>query len=589
MIDKATDEIYLQGSSLSKGIAIGKLYFLESFQEDTPPEFPVATSEIDKEINRYRSAIHSSRDDLHDLQNFLAKEGSKEAVSIIGAHIQMLEDPFMTTFMEKKIRQMMKNTESVFRSVMGDYELEFSKVKNSVIRERLLDVKDLSERILCNLYPRKRIVLSNIPENSVIFTKELIPSCIAENFSSNVKGFISEVGGSTSHATLIVRSKGLPLVSNIDTSFLANFENVLTIVDGRNGQIIINPKKETLDNFIAMQEIFEEKRARVSSESVPTVMTSDGYEANLLVNLDVMSDLDFLDSSGIKGIGLFRSEFFFFGKELSQFSEEEQYRLYKKVMEQSQGIPVTFRVFDIGGDKGRVHTIEPEPNPALGCRAIRFLLQNPNIFKTQLRALLRVSLEGELRILLPLISDVDELLAAKSLIYEVASDLRLRGYEIAEEIALGCMIEVPSAVILCDLIAKECDFLSIGTNDLIQYTLASDRGGQQVSSFYKSFHPSIIRMIRHIVTECNRLGKPVNLCGEMASDPLITPLLLGLGIRNFSCCLRFVPHIRKMIQMTSMKEATELALKVMTFETTGAIETLMREKFQDRVNSLPAP
>ena len=585
MIDEAADEIHLQGSSLSKGIAIGKLYFLESFQEDVPPEFPVARSEIEKEINRYRSAIHSSRDDLHNLQNFLAKEGSKEAVSIIGAHIQMLEDPFMTTFMEKKIRQMMKNTESVFRSVMGDYELEFSKVKNSVIRERLLDVKDLSERILCNLYPRKRIILSDIPKNSVVFTKELIPSCIAENFSDNVKGFISEVGGSTSHATLIVRSKGLPLVSNIDTSFLASFENSLTIVDGRNGEIIINPKKETLESFIAMQKIFEERRSN-SYDSAQTVMTSDGQEVNLLVNLDVMSDLDFLDSSGVKGIGLFRSEFFFFGKELSQFSEEEQFRLYKKVMEQSSGIPVTFRVFDIGGDKGRVHATLPEPNPALGCRGIRFLLQNPDIFKTQLRALLRVSLQGDLRILLPLISDVDELLAAKALIYEVASDLRLRGYEIAEEIALGCMVEVPSAAILCDLIAKECDFLSIGTNDLIQYTLASDRTGQQANSFYKSFHPSIIRMIRHIVTECNRLGKPVNLCGEMASDPLATPLLLGLGIRNFSCCLRFIPHIRKMIQMASIKEVEELALEIMSFETTGAIETHMKKKFQDRIDSL---
>ena len=586
MMDKAIDEIHLQGSSLSKGIAIGKLFFLESFQEEIPPEFPVATSDIDKEIIRYRSAIHSSRDDLHDLQNFLAKEGSKEAVSIIGAHIQMLEDPFMTTFMEKKIRQMMKNTESVFRSVMGDYELEFSKVKNSVIRERLLDVKDLSERILCNLYPRKRIVLSDMPENSIVFTKELIPSCIAENFSSNVKGFISETGGSTSHATLIARSKGLPLVSNIDTAFLANFTNSLTIVDGRNGQIIINPKKETLDSFIAIQKSFEERRSNSSCSSAQTVITSDGHEANLLVNLDVMSDLDFLECAGIKGIGLFRSEFFFFGKDISLLSEEEQFQLYKKVMQQSQGIPVTFRVFDIGGDKGWVSTSLPEPNPALGCRAIRFLLLNPDIFKTQLRALLRVSLEGELRILLPLISDVDELQATKSIIYEVAADLRLSGYEIAEEIALGCMIEVPSAVILCDLIAKECDFLSIGTNDLIQYTLATDRTGQQVNSQYKSFHPSIIRMIRHIIRECNRLDKPVNLCGEMASDPLIIPLLLGLGIRNFSCSLRFIPHIRKMIQMTSMKEADELALEIMTFETTGAIESHMKKKFQERVDSL---
>ena len=576
-------ETVLEGAPISDGIVIGKLFFLEGFQEEVVPEFSISSSEVEKEIGRYRRAVHSSRDDLHDLQRFLAKEGSTEAISIIDTHVQMLEDHFMTTFMEKKIRQRMKNTEAVFRSVMSDYEKEFSKVKDSFFKQRLLDVKDLSQRILRNLHPRKALAFSEIPENSIIFSKELIPSSAAEASKSCVLGFITEFGGGTSHAALIARSKGLPYVANIAVDTLYPLEASPAILDGKTGLVIVNPTPETLLKYETQKEHVDLHQSENLKETQAQTLTADGSHVEVLANIENLTDLDLLANYKAEGIGLFRSEFLFFGKELQTFSEEDQFVLYQQVMRKAGPMPVVVRVFDVGGDKGNVNCYDPEPNPALGCRAIRFLLKNREIFAYQLRALLRVSLDGDLRILLPLISDITEIIEAKELIQEVALELRSEGHEIAEEIPIGSMIEVPSAVMICDLICKECDFLSIGTNDLIQYTLAADRTTQEVHSFYKPTHPSVIRMIQHVVKEAGKSQTPVSLCGEMASDPLMTPLLLGLGIRKLSCSSRYIPIIRKMVNSVDLIEAEALALEVLSLETSEEIGSLLRERYQKHV------
>lgn len=573
------EEIHIKGAPISEGIAIGRLFFLEGFSGDVIPEFPIHSSDVENEIARYRKAVLSSREDLHDLQRYLAKEGSSEAASIIDTHIQMLEDPFMTTFVEKKIRQMMKNTESVFRTVITDYEQEFSKIKDSFFRQRLVDVKDLSSRILRHLYPSQEVTLSDLPTGAVVFTRELVPSLAAEAKTTHVMGFITEVGGATAHAALIARSKGTPYISDIDIEALRQFERSDVIIDGVQGFVIINPSDETLASYTEKQE--QSGKLLPSKKGKKRIaQTLDGCKVALLANVDSIGDLDLLDGYGANGIGLFRSEFLFFGNELHSFSEEEQYELYKKVVENSKGKPLVFRVFDVGGDKGNTNRYEPEPNPALGCRAIRFLLRHREVFILQLRALLRVSLEGDLRLLLPLISDVSELHEAKKLIQEVAIDLRKEGYQISDEILIGSMIEVPSAVMICDLLAKECDFLSIGTNDLIQYTLATDRTHQDLHSFYKPTHPSIIRMIRHVVDEGKRSKTPVSLCGEMAADPFMTPLLIGLGVRSFSCAPRYLPLIRKMVERLKVSDCDGLVDYISTLETCQEIEQCLREKYE---------
>ncbi|WP_420421199.1 phosphoenolpyruvate--protein phosphotransferase [Simkania sp.] len=583
---EALEEIILKGAPISEGVSIGKLYFMEDFPDDIIPEFPIQSSDVENEIARYRKAVLSSREDLHTLQRFLAKEGSSEAASIIDTHIQMLEDPFMTTFVEKKIRQMMKNTESVFRTVMSDYEKEFSKIKDSFFKQRLLDVKDLSNRILRHLYPREQVTLSDLPEEGVvIFTKELVPSLTAESSASQVFGFITEMGGATSHAALIARSKGIPYISNIDVETLRQFEECDVIIDADQGMVILNPSLETIDHYKGKKErkkpAFQKEKKDDSK-----VETLDGCAITLLANIESIADLDLIELYGANGVGLFRSEFLFFGKELHSFSEEEQYDLYLRVMENAKGRPLTFRTFDVGGDKGSISRYEPEPNPALGCRAIRFLLRNRDIFIMQLRALMRVSLEGDLRILLPLISDVTELIEAKELIQEVAIDLRKEGYQIADEIPVGSMIEVPSAVIICDLIAKECDFLSIGTNDLLQYTLATDRTHQDLHSFCKSSHPSIIRMVRQVVKEGVQSETPVSLCGEMAADPLMLPLLLGLGVRSFSCAPRYIPAIRNMAKRLTLAECQDQIEDIMKLETCQQVEQYLQERYEKLISEI---
>ena len=586
-MNELVDEIFLTGSSVCEGIAIGKLFFLKAFQYEVMSQLPIPSSDVEKEIGRYRGAVDSSRQDLHNLQCFLAQEGSTEAVSIMDTHIQMLDDPFMTTLMEKKIRQKMQKTEIVFRSVMAEYEKEFSKVKDSFFTQRLLDVKDLSQRILRNLCPNSELLTKNIPKGSVVFTKELTPSTIAEASFRHVNGFITDIGGMTSHTALIARSKAIPYIANIDMDTIFSYAGKTVIIDGKQGRIIINPKKETLKEYQGKQKVL--KQAQIDLEKKQKekqVTTLDGFRVHLHANVESLEDLDFLRPYGAEGVGLFRTEFLLFGKELQSLSEDGQFEIYNQIVDRASNLPIVFRVFDVGGDKGNINPDVSEANPALGCRGIRFLLKNPEIFSMQLRALLRMTVFGPISILLPLISDVNEVIQVKDLIQELAVELRSQGYKVAKEVSIGSMIEVPSAVMISDLLARECDFLSIGTNDLIQYTLAADRNTKEVQSYCRPTHPSILRMIRLITEQASKYGTPVNLCGEMASDPLMTPLLIGLGIRSFSCAPRHLPSIKKMASKISVSSVSSLINEAITCETADEVEELLRRNYQHVIASI---
>jgi len=582
---KVLEEVLFKGISISKGIAIGRLFFLRKEELAlSPAEVSITFSEVEKEVKRYRSAIHISRDDLNDLQRFLAREGSTEAIAIIDTHIQMLEDPFLTTFMEKKIRECLKNAEVVFCSVISSYEKGLAKEGGSVFKQRLLDVRDISERILGNLHSNRHgsteVV---IPKDSVVFTEELAPSTIAKVSKEQVLGFITERGGVASHSALIARSKSLAYVSNIGVDMLYPFNSCTVIIDGGAGDVIINPSSKVLYKYKRKKEQHKRRQSQVVRDITKQTQTVDGVQISVLANIENLSDLDLLTFYKAEGIGLFRSEYLCLGRGFHTFSEEEQFALYRQVMEKVKGLPVVFRVFDVGGDKGGVVPYFSEPNPALGCRAIRYLLRNKEMFTLQLRALLRVGLEGDLHILLPLISDVSELLQAKELVQEVAIGLCSEGYEIAKEIPIGAMLEVPSAVLTCGLIARECDFLSIGTNDLIQYTLAADRATQDSHSFYQPTHPSIIWMIRYIVEEAAKSDTSVSLCGEMASDPLMVPLLIGLGIRKLSCTSRYIPLVKKMIERVYLKGSEDVAEEILKMENHEQINTFLKEKYQKLV------
>jgi len=565
------EEIFLKGLPVSEGIAIGEVFFIATAKDEIIPEFSIPTSEVEQEIARYKRALGSSRKDLLNLQSLLVREGSTDAISIIDAHIQMLEDPFMTTFMEEKIRQMMHNTEYVFRSVMGDYEKRLLDLSDEMIRQRLLDVKDLSQRIMRHLHPAPVDSIVEIPKASIVFTKELIPTDIAEMSYLHVGAYVTHGGGKMCHAALIARAKGIPYVVNIDVDLLPEGQAVV-IVDGGTGDVIIHPSEETLEKYIQRKAELKKQYIQFVNEAHLDAMTPDGCKIEVLVNIERLDDLDLIHELNAGGIGLCRSEFLF----SPTTSEDEQYFQYKTIVEKANGLSVVFRIFDIGGDKGSIPDEElQEKNPALGCRALRLLFHSPQLLYTQIRAILRASMHGDVRMLLPLISDVSEIKSVRKIIMQCSKDLIHEGYVLPDHIMLGSMIEVPSAALTCDIIAKECDFLSMGTNDLIQYTLAADRANQHVKEYYQPLHPCMIRLIKMVVCEAKRARIPFGICGEMASNPHYIPLLLGLGVRQFSCSPRYIPIIKNMIRKVSLDESNALAYKVSLLDSVTDINELL--------------
>ncbi len=577
---KDLEEILIRGFPVSDGIAIGIPFFLNPTQEKLP-EFSITLNEVDDEIQRYRGALFSSREDLLELQQTLAEEASEDAATIIETHIHMLNDPLMTEHMEEKIRHQLQNSESVFQSVMTDYEKRFSHHPNSFFQERLVDVMDLANRVLGHLCPAKGRSLLNVPFNSIVFAKELIPSHTASVESSRVSAFVTQVGGGNSHAALIARAKSIPYVASVDIGSLQDILVRCVIVDGGAGEVIFNPQPQTIEKYKQRHTRLKTSYQILQKELKYDSETIDGCSIQLYANIGDIEDLDNLRQYNPDGIGLFRTEYLFFQHRHLISSEQEQYESYAKMIQTVGDMPIVIRVFDVGGDKNpELFTNgEIEPNPVLGCRGIRFLLRHREIFKTQLRAILRAAVHGDVRILLPLISDIGELQESKALIAEVSQELYSEGKLFRSHVPLGCMIEVPSAVLICDILAQNCDFLSIGTNDLVQYTLGIDRSNPAMSDSCYPAHPSVLRMIKMVITEAKRYGKSVTICGEIASNPLFVPLLLGLGVDQLSCSPRYIPVVKRSIRQCSLLGAYEFAQRVLQLNSAQEISQMLLEAY----------
>jgi len=423
------------------------------------------------------------------------------------------------------------------------------------------------------------VSLGNIPPNSIIFARELTASDTAEADSA-VQAFVTETGSSTSHAAIVAKAKGIPYVTNIDFDRLGHgFHEQTVIVDGRTGEIIVNPSDETLQKFESLRKQLDGHLSRLGEIGQLKSETYDGYHVRLSANIEVANELEMLHRHGGEGVGLFRSEYLFLANECFP-TEEEQFLIYKDIVEKMRGLPIVIRTFDVGGDKclGDDHPFEG--NPFLGCRAIRFLLKEKEIFRTQLRAILRASAYGDVRLMFPMVSALPELIEAKKIVKEVRAELEIKKVPMSNHIKIGCMIEVPSAAIISDLLAKECDFLSIGTNDLVQYALAVDRGNLAMSNLYTPTHPSVMRLIRLIVSEANNQGIPVTVCGEVAADPRFTPLLLGLGVHELSVALRYLPIVKNAIRNTSIVEASRIAERAMQLTTAEEIQAMLDEEYR---------
>lgn len=469
-----TEEVILRGLPISKGIGMGApIFFFNG--DDEVPELPIAKKDIEEEVHRYRQALFLSRQDVEGLQQTSLHEGPPEIVAILGTHLEMLQDPLITTVVEEKIRELQRNTESVVHRLIEEYKLKFSTIQDRYFQERIRDLIDVSRRILGHLRPLNRIKWADMPHHSIILAHELVPSETIEASGTYVSGFVTSAGGVTSHTAIIARAKGIPYVANIDIKILRRFEAQGMIVDGSQGLVIMNPSRLTQKKYQELKKGHLETCRLISHSSHLRAETIDGYEVRIMANLENPKEVDFLLKSGAEGVGLFRSEYLFLSKKMFP-SEEEQFQIYRRMARSLKGRPLVIRVFDIGGDKKidllpdtpdswYFQAIGTETNPALGCRAIRFLLRYPEILHTQLRAILRASVFGEVQVLIPMVSDISELRLVRYKIAQIREELALIGIATAP-VAVGSMIEVPSSAIICDALVQESDFISIGTNEI---------------------------------------------------------------------------------------------------------------------------
>jgi len=580
-------EIILRGLPISKGIGIGCPVFFASM-DDQVPEVSIPKKEVEQEIDRYRRALDLSRKDVESLQRLSIHEGPAEIVSILGTHLEMMQDPLLTSVIEEKIREMERNIESIFCHIIEEYKVRFSSLQDHYFQERVRDIVDVSRRILGHLRPLERVRMEEMPHNSIILTHELVPSETVEANASLISAFVTAAGGITSHAAIIARAKGIPYVTNIDIKELKSHEVHSLIVDGSQGIIVLNPTRETLKKYQEIQRTHQMSYKLLKDASFLKGETIDGYEVRISANLENPKEMGEIIKAGACGVGLFRSEYLFLSRKAFP-SEEEQFHIYKQMAEELKGKPLVVRVFDVGGDKTvdlqpdnedakYFSSIGHEANPALGCRAIRFLLRYPNLLDDQLRAIIRASQYGEIHILIPMLSDISELRVVRKKVLEIQEQLRSQNIPIADHMPIGCMIEVPSSAIMCDAISEEVDFISIGTNDLVQYVLAADRSNSHTAELYFSTHPSILRLIRMVVSSANKARKPVILCGECAADPAMIPLLIGLGIREFSVAARHIPLVKHTIRKWRILEACRLAEGALEYPSAQELKEFLAEE-----------
>jgi phosphotransferase system enzyme I (PtsI) len=573
------DEVWLEGCPVARGIAIGTPFILDE-QEGKTREIHIAPDAIDTEIARYRKALASSRNDILRIKAQLGADGIKDGVSVLDAYLQIINDPLLNDEIEREIRRKKKNAEFIFHEAINRFRAQFRAMADPFFQSRFEDVEDISRRIKTYLRKETRLTLSEVPPGSIVLSRSLAPSEVAETKKSSVAAFVTEVGGATSHTAIIAKAKGIPYVANCNFSKIGSLATCKTIiVDALEGRVIIDPSESTLDEYSRRQKTIAEQERKLEAKKAHPAVTQDGVAIALRANVEIADDFSALVHFGAEGVGLFRSEYIVL--ERGAFpSEDEQYEIYKSLLEQACGHPVVIRAFDIGLDKV-VSTIgqNRELNPALGLRAIRFLLQEKELFRVQIRAILRASPFGDVRILLPMISCLNELLEAKRVVEDARAALEREGVAIRKRVKIGCMIEVPSAAMIADLIADECDFLSIGTNDLTQYALAVDRTNQSMSALYTSAHPAVIRLIQKVVQAARKKRIPVSVCGEVASDPCFIPLLLGLGIRELSVSCRFLPIIKHVIGLINQAEAKVLVAKLMKLSMAQDIQEALSAEY----------
>ncbi len=492
----------------------------------------------------------------------------------------MLEDPLITTQIETVVRSTKQNAEYAFQSAIQEYQSKFDALSDPFFRDRFKDIQDISRRVMEYLNKGRFVSLNDIAPGSIVFAADLTPSDMAEAKSAAIEGFVTEVGGVTSHTAIVAIAKGIPYVANVSFDVLDLSQQYIVIIDGRKGEVILNPTPRTLAKYEKLKTQLQGEMKILERMCSLAAETYDGYSIRLSANIEMSHQLDLVHRYGAHGVGLFRSEYIFFPKNEIP-SEEAQYQIYRQIIQKMKGLPLVIRVFDLGGDKSLPgYSLPKEGNPFLGCRAVRFLLREKQILKAQMRAIIRAGLGSPVSVLFPMVSTLSEFIEVKHIVRETEGEL---GVNPQEGIRIGCMIEVPSAAMIVDHLAKECDFIAVGTNDLVQYSLAVDRGNQYLTNLYDPTNPSILRLIKLITSEADQYQVPVSVCGEIAADPRFTSLLLGLGVQELSVAPRYLPIIKKAIRKTSIVEAVDLAERAMCAASSQEVLMLISNDYKNSV------
>lgn len=563
----------IQGIAVSEGIAFANAFCLVepdlSFEKYT-------ITDIQPELERFKSALVHTKMELQEILTLAQNKFGEDKAAIFAAHLLLLEDPEMLAAIEEKINTG-SNAEYALHEVSNMFIGLFEGMDNVYMQERAADIRDVTKRLLAHLLNVELVDMSRLSADVIIVAEDLTPSMTAQLDTNYVKGFITDIGGKTSHSAILARSLDIPAIVGTKTATQLIQHGAPIIMDGTNGTIIINATQEVSAFYEQQQQTLTQQRHELLQYRAMSSVSADGHNIELAGNIGKPEDVEKVMQAAGDGIGLFRTEFLYMGRQELP-SEEEQFQAYRTVLEKMQEKPTIVRTLDIGGDKHLPYLKLPtEMNPFLGYRAIRICLDQQVMFRTQLRALLRASAFGNLKIMFPMIATLDEWRMAKQMLFEEKAQLQADGVAIAETIEVGIMVEIPAAAMIADLFAKEVDFFSIGTNDLIQYTLATDRMNENVSYLYQPYHPAVLRLIKNVIDAAHKQGKWVGMCGEMAADEIAIPILLALGLDEFSMNPSSILKTRAHIAKLSKKQLVQHIEQLLMLSTASEVEVYVKE------------
>ena len=578
MTDIASREIILTGINASPGICIGKAYLVDIEGVDVVKKYFISEDDVQDEIKRFKSAVNRAKQQMLTIITN-APEELRDHTYILETHKTLLKDKMLYGRTIETIKNEKVNAEWALKKVVSDVKSMFKNMSDSYLKERATDIVYVSDRIMRNLVGAETKKIADIDKRVILVANDLSPAEASQINLERIKGFVTDRGGKTSHTSIIARTLEIPAVMGLGNATNIIKNDDLIIIDGTVGTVIIHPTEETLLEYGVRSAKYEELKAAITRDSHLQAETADGFQLKVMGNIELPEEVVSVIDYGGDGIGLYRTEFQYLSSP-SLPNEYELFDKYKDVVEVIAPKPVTIRTLDINGDKAFSNNSDyVEANPALGLRAIRYCLKNPDVFRTQLRAILRAAAFGNVRILIPMISSYEEVLETKRILDEVADALDKEGTLFNRDVELGIMIEVPSAVIIADILAGEVDFFSLGTNDLIQYSLAIDRGNRNVAHLYHSLHPAIIRMIKQLADVARNKGIKLFMCGEMASDPINLPILLGLGIDELSMNPQSIPAVKSMIRALKVEDARAFMKDVFKQNTASGVEELIRETY----------